>query len=345
MNESRKCEMQHEQNTQRRTCEISCAIDSVIQVDNNQNATQDKQRKAKIMGNVGYRVMFLAVLLGMYIGRIHPVWFTKTETEDTRNLQGAEEDRKRKRATKAETQDRKKLLQRRAMQRRIRIWCKACRKKYDGKDRMKYRHKVRASKRWLRMRSPKEAWKANSREHKNRAGKPRDKDMKRRGGAGGCGTARTVNASNIEEEILNDDVGVPQQTWGDGSCWLWAVAGALNKLEGSEFPTENDLQLEKEWRKAIQDIVRIHGIPMSEEDLQGLREGVQYTQGRLTKGGTWGGGTEHQALAMLLRVNIIIWDRRHIGKVGTHHKQLYLCTPRGQTFIKNVTETASMIRQ
>eukprot|EP00965_Chrysotila_dentata_P015064 498682-Pleurochrysis_carterae.AAC.2 len=151
-----------------------------------------------------------------------------------------ENGKKHKRATKAGTQDRKKLLQRRTTQSRIREWCKACRNKHDGKDRMKYRHKVRASKRWLRMRSPKEAWKANSREHTKHEGKPQDKDMKRRGGAGGCGIARTVNASDIEKEISND-VGVPQLTWGDGSCWLWAVAGALNKLEGREFPTENDI--------------------------------------------------------------------------------------------------------
>eukprot|EP00965_Chrysotila_dentata_P081589 2694059-Pleurochrysis_carterae.AAC.1 len=96
--------------------------------------------------------------------------------------------------------------------------------------------------------------------------------MKRRGGAGGRGRARAVDA----------------------------IAGALNKLEGREVPTENDLQLEKEWRAAIQEIVRTHGIPMSEEEFQGLSEGVQYTQGKLAKGGTWGGGTEHQALAVLL---------------------------------------------
>eukprot|EP00965_Chrysotila_dentata_P104543 3452470-Pleurochrysis_carterae.AAC.1 len=97
--------------------------------------------------------------------------------------------------------------------------------------------------------------------------------MKRRAGAGGRGRAREEDASIIEEEILKD-IGVPQQTWGDGSCWLWAVAGALNKLEGREVPTESDLQLEKEWRAAIQEIVRTHGIPMSEEEFKGLSEGV-----------------------------------------------------------------------
>eukprot|EP00965_Chrysotila_dentata_P030631 1019885-Pleurochrysis_carterae.AAC.2 len=136
VNESRRRGMQHEQNTRKRTCEISCAIDSVIQVANNQNTTQNKNRKARITGNVGHKMMFLAVLLGMCIVGIYPDRFTKTEIKDTRNPQGAGERRKHKRTTKARAQDRKKLLQRRSTQRRIRNWCKACRKKYDGKDRM-----------------------------------------------------------------------------------------------------------------------------------------------------------------------------------------------------------------
>eukprot|EP00965_Chrysotila_dentata_P047494 1575078-Pleurochrysis_carterae.AAC.1 len=60
-------------------------------------------------------------------------------------------------------------------------------------------------------------------------------------------------------------------------------------------------------------MVRGSGIPMTEEEIKGLSEGVQYTQGRLKKGGTWGGGTEQQALAMILKVNIVIWDRRYIA--------------------------------
>eukprot|EP00965_Chrysotila_dentata_P182704 6032699-Pleurochrysis_carterae.AAC.1 len=81
------------------------------------------------------------------------------------------------------------------------------------------------------------------------------------------------------------DIGVPQYTWGDGSCWLWAVAGALRKLEGEEVPTEKDIQLEKEWRAAIKHVVKTQGIPITDEDLRGLGEGVQYTHGRLTRGG------------------------------------------------------------
>eukprot|EP00965_Chrysotila_dentata_P122072 4035472-Pleurochrysis_carterae.AAC.1 len=69
------------------------------------------------------------------------------------------------------------------------------------------------------------------------------------------------------------DMGVPQHTWGDGSCWLWAVAGALQKLEGEEGPTENDIKLEKEWRAAIQDTVKAHGIPMTDDDFRGQGEG------------------------------------------------------------------------
>eukprot|EP00965_Chrysotila_dentata_P096776 3198409-Pleurochrysis_carterae.AAC.1 len=93
-----------------------------------------------------------------------------------------------------------------------------------------------------------------------------------------------VEASNVEAEFMKD-IGVPQYTWGDGSCWLWAVAGAVQKLEGKEVPTEKDIQLEKEWRAAIQNVVKTHGIPITDEDLRGLGDGVQYTHGRLTRGG------------------------------------------------------------
>eukprot|EP00965_Chrysotila_dentata_P141659 4681444-Pleurochrysis_carterae.AAC.1 len=143
--------------------------------------------------------MLLVIFLGTYIGGIYLAWSNKTETEDTHNPPGEGEDKKRKRATKAERQDRKKRLQRRSTQRRIRNWCKECRYKYDGKDRMKYRHKVRASKRWLRMCNPSEAWRANKREHKKHVGKPQVTDMRRKGGAGGRGIARAVDASNIKK--------------------------------------------------------------------------------------------------------------------------------------------------
>eukprot|EP00965_Chrysotila_dentata_P090606 2990784-Pleurochrysis_carterae.AAC.1 len=168
--------------------------------------------------------------------------------------------------------------------------------------------------------------------------------MRRKGGAGRRGKARTVHASNVEEELICN-IGAPQYTWGDGSCWLWAVAGALHKLEGNENPTENDIRLEREWRAAIQEIVKTHGMPMTDDEFRGLGEGVQYTRGRLTRGGTWGGGTEHQALAMHLKINTIIWDRRYIGRVGAQQRQLYVCTPQGNAFLKNVSQTREWIRQ
>eukprot|EP00965_Chrysotila_dentata_P076137 2515284-Pleurochrysis_carterae.AAC.1 len=98
------------------------------------------------------------------------------------------------------------------------------------------------------------------------------------GGAGWKPLARPVYASSIEEGVLKG-IGVPQNTWGDGSCWLWAVAGALGMLEGKEGPTDKDIRLEREWRGAIRDTVRERGIPMTEDDINGLNEGVQYEQG------------------------------------------------------------------
>eukprot|EP00965_Chrysotila_dentata_P094346 3118977-Pleurochrysis_carterae.AAC.1 len=41
----------------------------------------------------------------------------------------------------------------------------------------------------------------------------------------------------------------------------------------------------------------------------------------------------------------MIWDRRYIGRVGAQHKQLYVCTPQGQTYIKDVTQAAALMQQ
>eukprot|EP00965_Chrysotila_dentata_P060193 1995831-Pleurochrysis_carterae.AAC.1 len=266
---------------------------------------------------------------------------TRYAKQKKRNTPSAKAKRKgRKRTSENKTEARTKLAEqrRRLIQRRIKKWNKECIRKYDGKDRRKYRHKVRASNRWLKRRGKTEAKEANAREHRrHRRGKGR-KDTRRRGGAGHRREARPVHVSKVEEELMKD-IGVPQHTWGDGSCWLWAVAGALQQLEGKECPTENDIQLEREWRAAIQDVVKTRGIPITEAELQGLGEGVRYEQGRLMKGGTWGGGTEHQALAILLKVNIVIWDRRYIGRVGAQHRQIYICTPTGQTFLRNAADT------
>eukprot|EP00965_Chrysotila_dentata_P141760 4685256-Pleurochrysis_carterae.AAC.4 len=51
--------------------------------------------------------------------------------------------------------------------------------RYDGKDRRKYRNKVRASKRWLQRRNKKEAEEMNSRERKRRTRKTQDQDRRR----------------------------------------------------------------------------------------------------------------------------------------------------------------------
>eukprot|EP00965_Chrysotila_dentata_P033089 1102113-Pleurochrysis_carterae.AAC.1 len=83
---------------------------------------------------------------------------------------------------------------------------------------------------------------------------------------------------------------------------------------------------------------------MTEEELNGLEEGVQYEQGRLTKGGTWGGGTEHQAMAIMLKINIVIWDRRYVGRVNEKYKQIYICTPQGKVHLTDVTQAAGIVR-
>eukprot|EP00965_Chrysotila_dentata_P148688 4909908-Pleurochrysis_carterae.AAC.1 len=264
-------------------------------------------------------------------------WLMRT----TKGCAGPEQGKRTKNRGGAKVSKRaKRAIQlRRLVHQRIRRWNKTRKVKYHDKERRKYRHKVRASLRWMQRKgSAEQAKEANIREGRNRVKKTREKIMKRKGGAGGRGKAKTVEFSNVEEELMKD-IGVPKYTWGDGSCWLWAVAGALQKLEGKEAPTENDIQLEKEWRAAIKDTIITHGIPITDDELRGLREGVQYTHGKLKRGGAWGGGTEHQALAMILKVNIVIWDRRYIGKVGAQHKQLYICTPQGSTYLRSVAHT------
>eukprot|EP00965_Chrysotila_dentata_P212875 6187301-Pleurochrysis_carterae.AAC.1 len=48
---------------------------------------------------------------------------------------------------------------------------------------------------------------------------------------------------------------------------------------------------------------------------------------------------------MILKFNIAIWDRRYIGRVGAQHKQLYVCTPQGSTYLRNVEHTSELIKQ
>eukprot|EP00965_Chrysotila_dentata_P122811 4059087-Pleurochrysis_carterae.AAC.1 len=148
---------------------------------------------------------------------------------------------KNKRGTKANTKANNRTRLRRLTQQRIRRWNKARNRKYDEHPNDGYGGEAQLT----------EAKEANTRECRKRGREKREKDTRRRGGSGGRGRARAVNASSTEE-VLMMDIGVPQYTWGDGSCWLWAVAGALHKLEGREGPTEKDIQLEKECRAEIQ---------------------------------------------------------------------------------------------
>eukprot|EP00965_Chrysotila_dentata_P143367 4737129-Pleurochrysis_carterae.AAC.1 len=83
---------------------------------------------------------------------------------------------------------------------------------------------------------------------------------------------------------------------------------------------------------------------MTEEEIDKLEEGVQYEQGRLMKGGTWGGGTEHRAMALMLKIDIVIWDMRYIGRVSANYKQIYLCTPHGRVHLTNVAQAAGILR-
>eukprot|EP00965_Chrysotila_dentata_P210304 6185814-Pleurochrysis_carterae.AAC.4 len=109
-------------------------------------------------------------------------------------------------------------------------------------------------------------------------------------------------------------------------------------------PTENDIQLERTWRRDIRATVLEHDLPMTREELDKLEEGVQYEQGRLMKGGIWGGGTEHQAISVMLKTNIVIWDRRYIDKVSADYKQIYICTTRWRMHLTNVAHAVGILR-
>eukprot|EP00965_Chrysotila_dentata_P045454 1509994-Pleurochrysis_carterae.AAC.2 len=78
-----------------------------------------------------------------------------------------------------------KLRQRRLIQQRIRRWQRTGKVTCDDKDRKKYRHKIRASLQWLRRKVSTEAKELNIRECRNRGKTTNDKNMKRKGGAGG----------------------------------------------------------------------------------------------------------------------------------------------------------------
>eukprot|EP00965_Chrysotila_dentata_P257616 6212942-Pleurochrysis_carterae.AAC.1 len=82
--------------------------------------------------------------------------------------------------------------QRRLTQQRMRRWNKTRKVNQGDKDRKKYRHKVRASLRWMRRNDDGvEATEANIKEGRNRARTLKGINKKRKGGAGGGTKART----------------------------------------------------------------------------------------------------------------------------------------------------------
>eukprot|EP00965_Chrysotila_dentata_P147961 4884016-Pleurochrysis_carterae.AAC.8 len=139
--------------------------------------------------------------------------------------------------------------------------------------------KLKASKHWFKERGGEEEIDANRRKQQGSNSKEHDRQKtKRKGGAGKRNMARQVTPGKVGEGLMRD-IGTPQYTWGDGSCWLWVVAGAMGKLEERNGPTENDIKLERAWRKETGDTVREQGLPMTKEEMNILSEGVQYVQG------------------------------------------------------------------
>eukprot|EP00965_Chrysotila_dentata_P162669 5371386-Pleurochrysis_carterae.AAC.1 len=84
--------------------------------------------------------------------------------------------------------------QRRLIQQRIRRWNKTRIVNQGDKDRKKYRHKVRASLRWMRREDGMEAKEANVKEGRDRVQTLKGINTKRKGGAGRGTRARAVEA-------------------------------------------------------------------------------------------------------------------------------------------------------
>eukprot|EP00965_Chrysotila_dentata_P180329 5953704-Pleurochrysis_carterae.AAC.1 len=139
---------------------------------------------------------------------------------------GKKEEKVNRRGTRGERQTRRLIEQRRQVLKRIKAWCLARKLVYDGSIERKYRNKVRASKRWSKQKSSREAVVANKREYNRRNRGGHGGLGERKGGAGKQETAAPIVTIGCEDELMKD-IGEPQYTWGDGSCWLWAVAGAM----------------------------------------------------------------------------------------------------------------------
>eukprot|EP00965_Chrysotila_dentata_P217883 6190276-Pleurochrysis_carterae.AAC.1 len=204
----------------RRKADHACRTECVIQTFGQECTASSREHLQGTMGTKGSATMWIVhTLICMYW--IGLTWLKHGKKQSTSSEDVEKEHAKKRRETKAKNKARERIRRRRLIQQRIREWNKARKGRYDGKDRMKYRQKVRASKRWLRRANSTEAKEVNNRGVGKCGRKKREKDMKRRGGSGGRGGARAVNASEIEEGLMKD-IGVPRHTWGDGSCWLWA---------------------------------------------------------------------------------------------------------------------------
>eukprot|EP00965_Chrysotila_dentata_P105952 3499174-Pleurochrysis_carterae.AAC.1 len=94
-------------------------------------------------------------------------WLRRRGKGRARAEQG--EHKKNKRGVKSSAQAVRSIQLRRLIQQRIRRWNKTRKVKSDDKDRKKYRHKARASLRWIRRKCGTNAKEANIRESKNRA--------------------------------------------------------------------------------------------------------------------------------------------------------------------------------
>eukprot|EP00965_Chrysotila_dentata_P210357 6185843-Pleurochrysis_carterae.AAC.1 len=93
-----------------------------------------------------------------HMGCMGMLWFLrKRENRDKRSNCKERKDMRSKEETKGERRARRLRQQRKAIQKRIRNWYKARKLKYNGKDRRRYRSKVRASKRLLHRSARKEA--------------------------------------------------------------------------------------------------------------------------------------------------------------------------------------------
>eukprot|EP00965_Chrysotila_dentata_P143588 4744480-Pleurochrysis_carterae.AAC.1 len=142
------------------------------------------------------QTLMLQMCVGAGICGISMAWFGGRRKGSTGVEYEESEYKKSERGTEADVRADKKIRQRRVIQQRIRRWNKACKRIYDGKDRMKYRQKIRASTRWIRKRVITEAKEANIREGRKRGRQERKKDARKREGMGGGGRAKALITSS-----------------------------------------------------------------------------------------------------------------------------------------------------